>query len=74
MAPADWDSGFGRSIGMFLDGGIETVDFILPGDEYASRRVVEIHTGGLAADEFAACENVPVTARSVLVPRAPKRY
>ena len=97
MAPADWDSGFGRSIGMFLNGGGlpdcddrgrpvvddcflllfngggETVHFTLPGDEYATRWVVEIHTDGIAADGFAAGGSVPVTARSVLVLRAPDR-
>ncbi len=97
MAPADWDSGFGRSIGVFLNGGgirepdphgrevvddcflmlfnggAEPVDFTLPGDDYAARWVVEIHTDGVAAEWFVAGENVSVAARSVLVLRAPDR-
>ncbi|WP_209684427.1 glycogen debranching protein GlgX [Arthrobacter stackebrandtii] len=97
MAPADWDSGFGRSIGVFLNGGgiqepdvhgravvddcflllfnggAEPVGFTLPGDDYAARWVVEIHTDGVAADAFGAGEEVAVAARSVLVLRAPGR-
>lgn len=97
MAPADWDSGFGRSIGVFLNGGgipdcdtqgravvddcflmlfnggEEPVDFTLPGQDYASRWVVEIHTNGVTAAEFAAGAVVAMTAHSVLVLRAPDR-
>ncbi|AIY01676.1 glycogen debranching enzyme [Arthrobacter sp. PAMC 25486] len=97
MAPADWDSGFGRSIGVFLNGGglpdcdawgrpvvddcflllfnggDGAVDFTLPGDDYAPRWVVEIHTDGVAANEFMAAGKVTVTAHSVLVLRAPDR-
>lgn len=97
MSAADWDSGFGRSIGVFLNGGglpecdargreivddcflllfnggDDAVDFTLPDDEYASRWVVEIHTDGVAANEFAAGDVVAVTSRSVLVLRAPDR-
>ena len=95
MAPADWDSGFGRSIGVFLNGGgipdCDTkgqpvvddcflmlfnggeapVDFTLPGQDYASRWVVEIHTNGVTAAEFAAGAVVGMAAHSVLVLRAP---
>lgn len=97
MTGADWDSGFGRSIGVFLNGdgipdcdaqgrevvddcflllfnaGEDAVDFTLPGDEYAEKWVVEIHTDGVSAAEFAAGNVVAVAGRSVLVLRAPDR-
>ncbi|WP_269937543.1 glycogen debranching protein GlgX [Arthrobacter sp. HY1533] len=97
MAPADWDSGFGRSIAVFLNGdgipdcdargravvddcflllfngGDGHIDFTLPGGDYATRWVAEIHTDGLVTGEFGAGAVVPVAARSVLVLRAPDR-
>jgi len=97
MTGADWDSGFGRSLGVFLNGGGipdcdahgrpvvddcflllfnaggDPVDFTLPNSEYAKRWVVEIHTDGVSATEFASGDVVAVAARSVLVLRAPER-
>ena len=97
MSASDWDSGFGHSIGVFLNGGgipdcdawgkdvvddcflmlfnggQNAVDFTLPGEDYASRWVVEIHTDGVSANEFTAGATVSVTSGSVLVLRAPER-
>ncbi|NVM96479.1 glycogen debranching protein GlgX [Arthrobacter wenxiniae] len=97
MTAGDWDSGFGRSIGVFLNGaglpecdehgqpvvddcflmlfnaGDDAVDFTLPDRGYADSWVVEIHTGGAGAGEFAAGQVVGVAGRSTLVLRAPGR-
>ena len=96
MKPDDWDSGFGRSIGMFLNGhGIrgrdargetitdlnflvlfnahsESVDFLLPPDEYSEQWEIVVDTAGQAVstDPVGAGSTVSAHAQSVLVLRA----
>ncbi len=96
MDPEDWESGFGRSIGVFLNGqGIQgrdargqritdlnflllfnahddTVEFMLPSEEYASSWEIVIDTAGTEAGSAPrkAGERLPVPAKSLSVLRA----
>ena len=96
MTPEDWDSGFGRSVGVFLNGnGIrgmdrrggrvvddsflmlfnahdETLDFVLPPEEFAPGWTCVVDTAGMpeSAEASRASETIPVPAKGLVVLQA----